>query len=527
VQAAITAAAELLARTDQGVRREVVIVSDFQRGNWVTADFSPLPKDALIQLESVAPRRSPANLALTRVAARGRVEQGREATLEADVANHSPAPREVTVEVTFGRSGQRLTGVCPPGVVTTLSAPITLRDGGWLTGEAKLVGGDDALAADDRRPLVLHVRAVPTYALITRESPEPRPTSSHFLERALVPVRPTPDRPGEKVVRIDPLKLDRDALAPAALIVLDHPGKLSPENVNLLAGLLRRGRGIFYVASEPADAINLDLLAKAAGADLKMPVQFVPLAAGQARKNLFLTDVRKDQPPFSQFGEALPAVLGAMRFSGGLGSRRLEGGLIDDVFATFSDRSACLVVTACGAGQLAVLNADLNQSTLPASPVFVPLVGEITGRLLSQRGGRDSYASGEPVTAYLPAEAGAMAGLQLVSDSDYNNLGTLAEEGGSVLWRCPQAGPPGVYRVTRGRNTVFAAAATIPAVESDLATMDPSLFGTRLAGGRNVQSTAAADEGSQRRKDDAWAWILAGCVACMIGELAVLKAFRT
>src|SRR5690242_11561004 len=99
--------------------------------------------------------------------------------------------------------------------------------------------------------------------------------------------------------------MDRDALSPAALIVLDRPGKLSADNVTLLSGLLRRGRGIFYVACEDADAINLDALAKAAGSDLKMPVQFVPLAAGQARKGLFLTDVRKSEPPFNQFGDAL------------------------------------------------------------------------------------------------------------------------------------------------------------------------------------------------------------------------------
>jgi hypothetical protein len=461
------------------------------------------------------------------VASRGRIEQGREATLEADVANHSPAPREVTVEVALGQTTQRLSGVCPPGVVTTLSSPIVLRDAGWLVGEAKLAGGDDALKADDTRPVVLHVRPTPTFALITREPPAPRPTSSHFLERALVPVKPTADKPGEKVVRIDPLALDRDVLAPASLIVLDHPGKLSADNVNLIAGLMRRGRGVLYVACEATDAMNLKALADAAGADLKMPVEFVPLAAGQARKDLFLTEVRKNEPPFNQFGDALPAVLGALRFSGGLGSRRLETGLIDDIFATFSDRSACLVVTACGAGQLAVLNADLGASTLPGSPVFVPLVGETVGRLLSQRGGQDTFACGEPMTAYLPTDAGATAGLKFAGANSFENLGSLAEEGGFVLWRCPEAAPPGVYTVKRNNDTVFAAATAIPPVESDLQTMDPSLFSTRLAGGRQVHYQAAAEDNPDRQKDDAWSWILAGCVACMIGELGVLKAFRT
>ncbi|MEO6437026.1 MAG: BatA and WFA domain-containing protein [Tepidisphaeraceae bacterium] len=520
VQAAINTAAEMLAKTPEGARREIVIISDFQRSNWEMTDFSPLPQDALIQLESVAPKQTPANLAILRVAAKGRIEQGREALLEADVANHSPAPREVSVEVTFGNATHRLTGLCPAGVTTTLSAPIVLKQAGWQTGEAKIAASDDALAADDSRPLVLHVRPMPAYALITREPATPRPSSSHFLERALVPFKPE-EKSAERVIRIDPLHLDREAIAPAALIVIDHPGKLSVDSINLLAGLLRRGRGIFYVAAEPSDAINLKAIADAAGADLKMPVEFMPIPANQTRKDLFLTEVRKDEPPFREFGEQLPQVLGAMRFSGGLTSRRLETGLIDDVFATYSDRSACLVVTTCGAGTLAVLNADLAQSSLNGSPVFVPLVGELVGRLLSARGGQETFASGEPMTAYLPTEAGAIAGLTLPA----KNSGALVEEGGFVLWRWPEAGAPGGYEVTRGNETVFAIASSIPAIESNLQTTDASLFTTRLAGGRTLQFQAAADEREQN--DDAWSWILVACCVCTIGELALLKAFRT
>jgi hypothetical protein len=153
------------------------------------------------------------------------------------------------------------------------------------------------------------------------------------------------------------------------------------------------------------------------------------------------------------------------------------------------------------------------------------LVGETIGRLLSQRH-EQAIHCGEPMTAYLPTDAGAVAGLELVGENpSTGDLGSLIEEGGSVLWRCPQAPPPGVYRVKRGDATVFAIASAIPAQESDLATLDPALFTTRLAGGRAVHYQASAD--SQDQKDDAWAWILVWCSACVLGELVVLKAFRT
>src|SRR2546421_330888 len=102
---------------------------------------------------------------------------------------------------------------------------------------------------------------------------------------------------------------------------------------------------------------------------------------------------------------------GPLRFSGGLNSRHAEGGLIDDVVASYSDRSAALVVTSCGAGKLAILNADLGASNLPASPLFVPMMGELVGRLLAQQRAADAAPCGEPIALYLPPNAGLVKDL--------------------------------------------------------------------------------------------------------------------
>src|SRR6185503_12531337 len=63
LQAAINLAGEMLAAAgDESLRRELVIVTDLQRSNWATADFSSLPKQTVIQLQSAAPKQTPANL---------------------------------------------------------------------------------------------------------------------------------------------------------------------------------------------------------------------------------------------------------------------------------------------------------------------------------------------------------------------------------------------------------------------------------------------------------------------------------
>jgi hypothetical protein len=522
-QAAVNKAAELLAvPVEPGRRREVVVVSDFQRSNWASVDLSVLPADTVIQLESVAPAEPLANLAVLRVGTPGRVEQGRDVRIEVEVGNFSPAARQVQVEVTVGDSASRAEGLCPPGIRTTLAVEVPPRGTGWQVGTARILDAQDALAADDARPFVLDVRPPPGYALLTRQRPEEKPSSSYYLERALSPLTPRPGQPDARVTRLDPGQPDDAAIAAADVIVLDHPGRLGGDVVRRLVGLLKRGRGMLYVAAEPPDASNLALLAEAAGSDLRMPVEFVPPAAGQRRRDLFLADIRHDQPPFATFGES-PAWAEGLRFGGGLSSRRRDEGLADDILAGYSDRSACLVVSNCGGGTLAVLNADLMTSNLAASPAFVPLIGELSARLLGQRRAGDAVPCGEPAAVYLPATAGPIAGLA-VSGPD-GAAGQLREESGGVLWSHPGTATPGVYRVTRGGDVVFAVASAIAPEESDLRPLDPSVLPDRLGTGRAVSfhSAAAGDE----ERDTLWAALAVGCVVCLLAELLALKAFRT
>jgi hypothetical protein len=526
LKAAIDAAGEMLAKTPPGLRRELVVVSDFQRSDWDAADFSPLPKDTTIDLQSVAAKQTPANMAILRVGAQGRVEQGREARIEVEVGNYSNSPRDVQVELSVAAASYRLSGHVSPGGSTTLSTAAVMPAAGWQNGEARLVGALDALPADDVRSFVLDVRAPLAYLLITRDDPKPHASSSHFMERALVPFKAREGTKGEHLVRVEPDALNREIVAAADVIVLDHPGRLSSDSMKLLASVLRRGRALLYVAAEPVDASNLALLADAAGSDLKMPVQFVPPAKGSQRQDLFMAPSRAGQSVFKTFGENLGAAIAPLRFSGGLDSHALETGLTDDVLATYGDRSACLIATTCGAGKLAVLNADLGQSNLAASSVFVPLMGELVGRLVSRSGSPEAAPVGELALSYLPPDVTAAEGLSISGPANASDaLGTLANEAGLVAWRWDEAGPPGVYQVKRGGAVAFALATGVRARESDLTTIDSAILTGRLAGGRSVRFEAVGRDDSH--PETAWSWIVAACVGCMLLEVIALKAFRT
>src|SRR5207245_799909 len=125
---------------------------------------------------------------------------------------------------------------------------------------------------------------------------------------------------------------------------------------------------------------------------------------------------------------------------------------------------------------------------LASSPAFVPLLGELMGRLVGRPRMTDAVACGEPMAVHLPTSVGSAAGLRVVGpDGRHDAVGQLHEEGGSVLWRAGSLPVPGVYQVLRGDVVLFALAAAVPAEESDLRPLESSVLPDRLAGGRTLQ----------------------------------------
>jgi hypothetical protein len=543
VKAALERAARMLAPTSEQDKRhrELVIFSDFQRSSWAKADFSFVPAEVAITLESTAPKEPLPNLAVLRATARADRARSGSVRVEVEVANFTPATRKMTVEVALGDKHRRLEGSCPAQSQLTLADDMELSGSGWQWGQAELVDvGDDALAADNVRPLAVNIRPKPTYALLTRQPARQRPSSSYFLECALVPDGQLGPKASATVLRMDAANLDAKSLATVDLVCLDHPGKLSDDSIKVLAALLRRGGRILYVAGETIDATNLKRLADAAGTGLHMPVEFTPPPAGANRRNLFLKSVQDKEPPFSVFGDSLAAFLSSSRFSGGLTSRRLETGLPGDVLATYNDGSACLVATVSDAGTLVVLNADLAASELPGNSLFVLLMQALADRVMNRAGGPIQAHCGERLVARLPADVPSAAGLRIVGPSSNSSrsagtssssepsggrYGEVLEEGGGIVWNWPTPDRPGVYRICRDEATIFAQAVEIPAEESQLEYLPAAVIRERLAVGRDVDFRSAAAEDD--RRDELWKWFAVACVVCVLGELTTLIAFRT
>ena len=134
-------------------------------------------------------------------------------------------------------------------------------------------------------------------ALVTRQRPDDVRASSFYLERALAPYPPGQHADGQRVQRIDPAAVDADALGAAELVILDHPGKLSDETIGLLAGLLKRGRAIWYLVAEPSDAVNLKQMTAGRRLGAANAGRVLAAASGPATPRFVLDRIERSTRP--------------------------------------------------------------------------------------------------------------------------------------------------------------------------------------------------------------------------------------
>ena len=522
VHAAINLAAELLGNTDKEMKREVVVISDFQRTDWGAVRFDALPSDTAVQMESVALSASD-NLAVLAIRTSDRIVVGEPFTCEVEVGNFSEIERPIRCALRLGQTTRTIQHTLPTGQ-STINFPLEVDTPGWLTGAVQLLGASDDLTADDVRPWVLKVAAKPKVIVLSDQNKQLRPSSGYYLERAIGYLVGK-----ESVTRLSPSSADQATLNAADVVVIDHPGRLTSTSVATLADSLRRGQGVLYVVSELADGVNLQAIDEKLGPALQLPVRFVPPAGRRARRGLSVFEVSRREPPFAVFGDALDSAFAGVRVGGGLGTQRTEQSLKDQILAKLSDQSAMLIMSDAGEGKLAILNADLEQSNLPVQPPFIPLLGELIGNLLSPSSSERESDCGQPLVRLMPPGVNLEDPLavQPVGDWPGNESGYGGWEAAptGVLWQWPQPDQVGAYRVQRNQETMLAVAITTPATESDLSTLDKEAIDSSVDGARPIGFRDAREANDEN--DHWWNWLLVACVIGLACEVAALRLFRT
>ncbi|UUO04358.1 BatA and WFA domain-containing protein [Blastopirellula sp. J2-11] len=531
VDAALELAARQLAplNAEDQRRRELIVISDFQRSGWGAANFDAIAPETKIQLESTAGEKTPDNWAILSAVCQPMGARQDRVLLTVRVGNYSPTSRNLTVEAEISDAAYRLSGVCEPQDEALLTQEIPIQMSGWIAGQVRLVDMEDTIPADDWRPIVARLRGEPRYVLITQQT-EQGTSSSHILACALAPEAEL-DSASSRLHRVPPRLLDNQSLTNADLIAINDCGKLSPEHIGVLARQLTRGRSLLYVASDPIDAVNLAQLVEES--QLQLSVRFAPPAAGTERHDLRLVTFDSPRPPLANFGDSLAALVEPLRFGGGLS---MQGGSLinpaadDSIRAMYSDDTPAIVVASTDSGgTLAIVNADLTSSNIWKTGALVPILDELVQELLATDSGSETYLCGEKLVAQVdtgrPADTlRIVRGSDLQSETD-ESLGRLLDEGNAVLWQWDAPDAQDVYQIQDNRETLFAAAIAIPAAEADLSTLPADVVLDRLVTGHEVHFSA--QDASRALTHDLWKWFAVGVLVCMLVEVAMLMVFRT
>ena len=357
---------DLLAESDRA-RREVVLVSDFQRGAWDgAAEDVRLPAGTVLRRVDLS-SQSFADAAIAGVELTRAEQNGREAlTVNARVQGMgtSAGARTATLELN-GRELEQVNVEVPAGgTVMARFAPVALPPGavrGLVRLDADALPADDAFHFVTTRPRTLSV-------LVVEPSGAPA-RSSLFVTSALALAHD----PAYAVAVRSTDALRAEDVDGRALVVLNDVAPPAGAIGQRLAAHLRRGGGLLVALGERSRRASWS----GAVADL------APLTLGAVRERGEGAPGSAGRVSQVERANAIFAPFRATRSDGlqarVLRYRELRVDAASRVLARYDDGEPALVERAAGAGRVLVWTTTLDDSwtDLPLQPDYLPLLHEL------------------------------------------------------------------------------------------------------------------------------------------------------
>src|SRR5688572_10005552 len=492
-------------------KREVIVISDFQRSGWDVSDDAKLPSGTTVTPVDVA-SADVADRAVRAVELRRAVVDGRERiTVTARVSNVGPAARgiEARLEVA-GRvvATSRLdVGADAGGVVTfeSLAIPESPQ-------QAAIRITPDAVPSDD----VLHfvLERAPSIPVLVVEGLTPGSDREVYLQRALE----IGDRPSFDVSVRRASQLSAADLSGKRLVIMNNAPWPTGDLARRLQEFVNNGGGLLVVAGDAVTATSWP--GRASG--------LLPAAPGDmkdrlADKGAILGAIDRSHPALSVFGGAQSGDLSAARFY-----RYRTFQADSGILARFDDGAPAVLEQQTGNGRTIVIASSFDGlwNDLPRQPVFLPFVHQLAQYASGYRAGRSVYEVGDPVDLQgvgpAVADSAGARGLAYVAVSPKGNrlrIGGTQGEAALVpaeagIYEVRPAGEPGA----RPRLV----AVNIPGRELDLSRFDPtrlthsvSTVGDSIDSG---SSPAEVDLAQRERKQSVWWYLLLLAATLLVAE---------
>ena len=447
-------------------RREIILISDFQRRGWEQTpgrDDVKLPERTTLTPVSVASGET-SNLAVTPVSLqRSRFENHDRVTVTAGVVNHSTAVARATLALEVdGQSIQSQSAdVAAGGSSSVTFAPFTVASRN-MRGTVRLP--DDGLDRDNVFHFVVSP-SEPVRAFVVNRAGAER--EALYLARALA----IGESPRVEVTMRTPATFS-DADARQAAVVILNDVQVADDLADRLARFVAGGGGLFI----------------AAGRQATWPARLadtVPALPGDPIDRTTTTPSRLggleySHPVFELFRAPRSGDFSAARFYAYRGALQSTG----QVLARFDDGTPALMERKTGAGRVLLWSSglDLEWNDLAVKPVFLPFVHTVTKYLADFSEAPASLTVGQVIPApRRPAGRGAAStrGATIAVAPSGTRVPVETEDGALEL---TEQGFYDVRTQGAGADTATMLASNVDLSESDLSPLDPRELAAAVAG---------------------------------------------
>ena len=472
-------------------RREVVLISDFQRGGWRGEEGTRLPAGTTVTPVAIGGGDDMANVAVTGVSLARSTFSGQDrVAVTAVVVNRSMR------SLIGGQLGLEMDGrpiQSQPFTVDASSStsitfePVTVA-GNFLRGTVR--AGSDALAADNEFHFVVTPAQAVRVVVIDRTGGGP---SVLYLTRALA----IGDAPRFETTVRQPGAVTDDDLARASVIVVNDV-EVTAALARRLQAFAERGGGLFVAAGPRATwASDVDVLPAIAQAP-------VDRSRGDAAR---VGALEYTHPVFEPFRAPRSGDFAAARIYGYRTVMPVDGA---QVLARFDGGAPALLERRVGEGRVLLWAStlDLGWNDFALKPVYLPFVHRTMRHLAGYSEPAPWLTVGQVLDASFGVTAGQPATGVVLTPS--GRRVSLDDEGAEVL----ELGEQGFYEM-RGRaadSVTGVVASNVDTAESDLTPIDPREIVAAATGGpdaaRQANASAPPTPEAQERSQRLWGYML-------------------
>ncbi|MEJ7811887.1 MAG: BatA and WFA domain-containing protein [Gemmatimonadaceae bacterium] len=526
-------------------RREVVLITDFQRVGWDGHDAVRLPRGTTVTPVSVGEEGATSNISATSMDLHRDYPAGREhVTATVRLTNKGAAPVSglpVAIEVNGRTLQTKPVTLAANSSATVAFAPFPLGDG---LSRGTVHAGQDVLPHDNLFHFTL-TRGQALAVLIV-EPADAAATRSLYLTRALA----LGDRPPMRAQVKKAGQLRAADLAGQALVILNDAGLPGGDTGERLAAFVRGGGGLLVALGDRSSAASWE---SGRAALLPGPVGSPVDRSANWGGTLGLID--RSHPVFELFRAPRSGDFSAARF---FRYRPVTLGPGDAVLARYDDGGPALIERRVGAGKVLIWTSTLDAfwNDLALQPVFLPFVHQLAkytagyaedapwftvGQAVDVSGtmattatasAPDSSAVGARAAppAAAPGAPGAAPAARAPSSEEWNAVAPSGERtrlGGRSAARTLVLAEQGFYELRRSDEDGHPSrvvAVNLDLAESDLSTMDPQeLIGAVTA--RADSATAAGPDAEltveeRERRQAIWWYLLAAALLLLAAETA-------